>query len=68
MITRSTLNFYKGLADKIITGYCSYRNLPYEEQAKYTFIGYNAGKYGWNYDLFFDFSTHTCIIDGYRNY
>lgn len=34
-------------------------------------IAYNAGTYGWNYDVYdfrCDFSTNICICTGYRNY
>lgn len=33
-------------------------------------IAYNAGTYGWNYDVydFRDFSTNICMCTGYRNY
>lgn len=33
-------------------------------------MAYNAGTYGWNYDMydFSDFSTNICICTGYRGY
>lgn len=67
-ITRTTLNYYKSIANKVVSGYCSYSNLPYEEKSKYIEIGSNYGIYGWNYTAYWDAKNLTLIVDGYRNY
>lgn len=44
-------------------GYCDL----YELTKKLKKIGYNAGIYGWNYDVF-EVNENTCIITGYRTF
>lgn len=44
-------------------GYCDLQNLDGGRDAIY----YNCGVYGWNCDLFLDWSTMSCISTGYRN-
>ena len=44
-------------------GYCDI----YDLTRKLKKIGYNAGIYGWNYDVF-ELDWNTCIITGYRTF
>lgn len=44
-------------------GYCDLYELTRELKK----IGYNAGVYGWNYDVF-ELDWDTCIITGYRTF
>lgn len=44
-------------------GYCDI----YELTRQLKKIGYNAGVYGWNYDVF-ELDWNTCIITGYRTF
>ena len=44
-------------------GYCDI----YELTRQLKKIGYNAGVYGWNYDVF-ELDYDTCIITGYRTF
>lgn len=44
-------------------GYCDL----YELTRNLKKIGYNAGIYGWNYDVF-ELDWNTCIITGYRTF
>lgn len=44
-------------------GYCDLQNIFRYEEPNY----YNAGVYGWNCDIYCDFSRDIAITTGYRN-
>lgn len=45
------------------TGYCDLQHIFSSSDAIY----YNCGVYGWNFDVYVDYSTDTAITTGYRN-
>lgn len=51
----------EGYKNIITIGYCNIQSLLYFENA----IAYNAGVYGWNYDVY-QINNNTCICTGYR--
>lgn len=59
-----TKNEIKKQYETIIqVGYCDLYDLTRQLKK----IGYNAGIYGWNYDVF-ELDWNTCIITGYRTF
>lgn len=44
-------------------GYCELQNIFYHTQPQY----YNAGVYGWNCDIYCDYTRDIAITTGYRN-
>lgn len=44
-------------------GYCDLQHLF----TGFNRIAFNSGVYGWNCDIFADFTTNICITTGYRN-
>ena len=55
-VTNNFLNVFR-------CGYCDLQNIFYGIDPVY----YNAGVYGWNNDMYIDYSTDTIITTGYRN-
>lgn len=44
-------------------GYCDLQHLF----NGFSRVGFNSGVYGWNCDIYADFTTDICITTGYRN-
>lgn len=67
-MTRKELKAFINQCANVKRGYCCYSNLPYSIKANCRLIGTNSGVYGWNWSLYYDGTTDTAYIDGYRNY
>lgn len=52
-----------GITKFYYCGYCDLQALKGGRDAIY----YNCGVYGWNCDIFIDWTTRSCISTGYRN-
>lgn len=46
--------------------YCGYCDLQYIFRYEYA-VYYNSGIYGWNFDVYCDYSRNIAITTGYRN-
>lgn len=64
MKKQTSIKFIKGYFNKVF--YCGYCDLQYifrYEDPDY----YNSGVYGWNCDIYVDYSRDIAITTGYRN-
>lgn len=69
-LTRKDLKGFKKLAREFghgwFEGYCCYQDHGYTDEIQLECIGYNSGKYGWNWSLYTDGLNY--YVSGYRNY
>ena len=64
MKKQTSIKFIKGYFDKVYyCGYCDLQDIFRYEEADY----YNSGIYGWNCDIYCDYSRDIAITTGYRN-
>lgn len=63
MKIKTSMKICKGFKNVFSCGYCDLQYIFYGVDPKF----YNCGVYGWNCDLFVDFSSDTIITTGYRN-
>lgn len=60
---KTSMNYTKNFRRVFRCGYCDLQNIFRGIEPQF----YNAGVYGWNCDLYVDYSTDTVITTGYRN-
>ena len=64
MKTKTTIKNIRNNWDKVFyCGYCDLQDIMRYEEPTY----YNCGVYGWNCDIYTDFSRDIAITTGYRN-
>lgn len=63
MSRKLSMQYVKGFKKVFRVGYCDLQTLF----TGFSRVGYNCGVYGWNNDIFVDYSTDICITTGYRN-
>lgn len=64
MKKETTIKFIKNYFTKTFqTGYCDLQDIFYCIEPNY----YNSGIYGWNCDIYIDYSRDIAITTGYRN-
>ena len=63
-MTRKEMKAFINTCANVVKGYCSHYNAKDELKT----IGTNYGVYGWNWTLYYEPTTDTAYVDGYRNY
>ena len=64
MKTKTTMKYITNLYNNVYScGYCDLQDIMRHVEPRY----YNCGVYGWNCDIYVDFSRDIAITTGYRN-